>query len=389
MLLVFSILSCNRSDDTTDNTEETTANSTGMTTYTPFALTTDVSSLEDYEKEMIPHLINAARIMDLLFWDQAYGNGDSLLKTIEDEDLKNFARINYGPWDRLDGDKAFIEGYGEKPLGANIYPADMTKEEFEGSGLPEEEVIDLYSMVRRDEMGKLYTIPYHEYYRNHLQGAADHLRKAAEVCKNAELKEYLELRADALLSDRFDASDIAWLKMKTNGLDIIIGPIENYEDKLYNYRTAYEAYVLVKDKAWSKKLEKYVSYLPELQSSLPVDDKYKSEVPGNDGTQLNAYDVIYYAGDCNAGSKTIAVNLPNDEELQVNYGTRRSQLKNAMQAKFDKILLPISEVLISEDQRHHITFNAFFSNTMFHEGGPRLGNQADHQRQWLCTRSIR
>ncbi len=161
--------------------------------------------------------------------------------------------------------------------------------------------------------------------------------------------------------------------MKNNTLDIIIGPIEHYEDKLYNYRTAYEAYILVKDKSWSKKLEKYASYLPQLQANLPVDSLYKQETPNSDAAQLNAYDVIFYAGDCNAGSKTIAVNLPNDEAIQLKYGTRRSQLKNAMKAKYDYILLPISDVLIAKEQRKHITFNAFFSNTMFHEVAHGLG----------------
>ena len=148
---------------------------------------------------------------------------------------------------------------------------------------------------------------------------------------------------------------------------------KHYEDKLYNYRTAYEAYILVKDKVWSKKLEKYITYLPQLQEDLPVEAKYKQETPNSDAAQLNAYDVIFYAGDCNSGSKTIAVNLPNDEQIQVEFGTRRSQLKNAMKAKFDHILLPISDVLIAKDQRKHVTFNAFFSNTMFHEVAHGLG----------------
>ncbi|MBC7418593.1 MAG: Zn-dependent hydrolase, partial [Pedobacter sp.] len=163
-----------------------------------------------------------------------------------------------------------------------------------------------------------------------------------------------------------------WLDMKTNDLDIIIGPIENYEDKLFNARTSYEAYVLIKDKEWSKRLAKYVTILPELQKDLPVPAKYKQEKPGTD-SELNAYDVVYYAGDCNAGSKTIAVNLPNDEKIQQEKGTRRSQLKNAMKAKFDKILVPISKILIVADQQQYINFDAFFTNVMFHEVAHGLG----------------
>jgi len=343
----------------------------GLTKYIPVELKTDLSQLSDSEKAMLPHLFKAAEIMNDLFWEQAYGDKEALLASIANPQLRTFAEINYGPWDRLDGNTPFLDNVEEKPAGANIYPFDMSKAEFEELGLPDEK--GQYSMVRRDEAGMVYTIPYNEYFREPLEEASGHLMRASEICEDSELKNYLELRAKALLSNEYDASDIAWINMRNNTLDIIIGPIEHYEDQLYNYRTAYEAYILVKDKSWSKKLEKYISYLPELQANLPVEDIYKQEKPNSDAAQLNAYDVIYYAGDCNAGSKTIAVNLPNDEEIQVKYGTRRSQLKNAMKAKFDKILLPISDVLITEDQRKHITFNAFFSNTMFHEVAHGLG----------------
>jgi hypothetical protein len=342
-----------------------------LTSYIPVKLTTDMSVLTNSEKEMLPHLFAAADIMNDLFWEQSYGNKEELFETIANPKLREFAEINYGPWDRLNNDAPFLDNIELKPSGANIYPQDMTKEEFEELGLPDEK--HQYSMVRRDEVGKLYTIPYTDYFKEPLQKAANHLRAASEICEDEELKNYLNLRADALTSNQYDESDIAWINMKNNTLDIIIGPIEHYEDKLYNYRTAYEAYILVKDKKWSKKLEKYISYLPELQANLPVEDLYKQETPNSDAAQLNAYDVIFYAGDCNSGSKTIAVNLPNDEQIQVDYGTRRSQLKNAMKAKFDHILLPISDVLIVEDQRKHITFNAFFSNTMFHEVAHGLG----------------
>jgi len=160
--------------------------------------------------------------------------------------------------------------------------------------------------------------------------------------------------------------------MKTNTLDVVIGPIETYEDQLFGAKAAHEGFVLIKDQNWSAKLAKYASFLPELQRGIPVDDKYKQETPGTD-SDLNAYDVVYYAGDCNSGSKTIAINLPNDEEVQLQKGTRRLQLKNAMKAKFDKILVPISETLIDPSQRGFITFDAFFANTMFHEVAHGLG----------------
>ncbi len=339
--------------------------------YAPFKLTTDISTLSESEKKMIPLLIEAAKIMDGLFWKQAYiGDKDSLLATIDNVDAQKFVQINYGLWDRLAENRPFMEGVGEKPLGANFYPTDMTKEEYEA--FTNKEKSSLYTLLRRDADANLITVPYHQEYKAELEKAANYLRQAAELAEDASLKKYLTLRAEALITDKYMASDMAWMDMKTNGIDIIIGAIETYEDHLFGQKAAYSSYVLVKDKKWSERLEKYAALLPQLQKDLPVDAKYKAEKPGSD-SQLGAYDVVYYGGDCNAGSKTIAVNLPNDEEVQLKKGTRRSQLKNAMKAKFDQILMPISEMLITEEQRKHITFDAFFENTMFHEVAHGLG----------------
>ena len=246
----------------------------------------------------------------------------------------------------------------------------MTKAEFEAADLPDKN--SLYTFLRRDEAGKLKTIAYKEQFKPQVERAAALLEQAATLAENDGLKNYLSLRAKALLTDDYQESDFAWMDMKTNHLDIVIGPIETYEDQLYGYKAAHEAYILVKDMQWSERLAKYATVLPELQKGLPVPAEYKKETPGRDA-ELNAYDVVYYAGDCNAGSKTIAINLPNDEEVQLKKGTRRLQLKNAMRAKFDKILVPISKTLIAEDQQKHITFDAFFSNTMFHEVAHGLG----------------
>lgn len=338
--------------------------------YTPFRLTADISQLSDNEKEMIKVLIEASKEMDDWFWFDAYGEKESLLDQLEDPAEKVLCMINYGPWDRLGGNAPFIEGVGEKPAGANYYPADITKEEFEASDLGDK--TDLYNYIRRDEDGNLESIPYHEMFPERSKKVSELLAKASEYADNNALKNYLQLRSKAILSDDYQNSDMAWLDMKDNRIDVVIGPIETYEDQLYGYKAAHEAFVLIKDMDWSKRLAKYAQFLPELQRGLPVPAEYKAEEPGSD-TELNAYDVIYYAGDCNAGSKTIAINLPNDEEVQLTKGTRRLQLKNAMKAKFDKILLPISEVLIDETQRKHITFDAFFANTMFHEVAHGLG----------------
>jgi hypothetical protein len=339
-------------------------------TYETVKLTTNLNQLSTAERKMLPLLIQAAQIMDELFWLQAYPQRDSLLNAVKDDRAKEFLRINYGPWDRLNNNKPFIAGIGVKPAGATFYPADMTKEELEKSDLKDK--FGQYSVVRRDSTGKLMTVPYHELFATQLQSASSLLKQAALIAEDEGLKKYLNLRADALTSDNYTASDLAWMDMKTNGLDIIIGPIENYEDNLFNARASYEAYVLVKDKEWSKRLAKYVSLLPGLQKGLPVPAKYKQEKPGVD-SELNAYDVVFYAGDCNAGSKTIAVNLPNDAMIQQKKGTRRSQLKNAMQAKFDKILVPIANELIAKEQQQYINFDAFFANVMFHEVAHGLG----------------
>ena len=227
-------------------------------------------------------------------------------------------------------------------------------------------------MVKRDEAGNLYSVPYSEAFKSELMKASDLLKKASELAEDESFKQYLQLRSEALLSNDYLASDMAWMDMKTNPIELVIGPIESYEDQLFGYRAAFEAYVLIKDLAWSEKLAKYAAFLPELQQGLPVAEAYKAEMPGSDA-DLNAYDVIYYAGHSNAGSKTIAINLPNDERVQLEKGTRRLQLKNAMRAKFDTILVPIADTLIVPEQREHITFDAFFANTMFHEVAHGLG----------------
>ncbi|MFQ6003991.1 MAG: Zn-dependent hydrolase [Woeseia sp.] len=339
--------------------------------YAPFALATDLSYLSDAQRRMIGILIEASRIMDGLFWRQAYGDDyRDWLASIGVAEARRFAEINYGPWDRLDDDKPFMDGVGAKPLGANFYPADMTKDEFEAADL--EDKGGLYTLLRRGENGALTVIPYHVAYADELGRAAALLRQAADLAEHEGFATYLRARADTLVTDDYQASDLIWMDVKTNPIDVVIGAIETYEDRLFGYKAAYESYVLVKDRDWSERLARFADFLPELQRGLPVADEYKQESPGTD-SDLNAYDVVYYAGHSNAGSKTIAINLPNDEEVQLQKGTRRLQLKNAIRAKFEKILAPIADVLIDESQRVHVNFDAFFANTMFHEVAHGLG----------------
>lgn len=339
--------------------------------FAEFTLTANIDDLSKEDKELLKILFEVSQIMDDLYWEQAYGCKEEALKLANaDSAALRFVEINYGPWERLNNNISFIAGVGEKPLGANFYPTDMTKEEFDS--LKATDKSSLYTMIRRDSTGNLISVPYHIYFKNNIDKAAELLKKAAAIAQDEGLKTYLELRAEALLTDNYLASDLAWMDMKTNRIDFVVGPIENYEDQMFGYKASYEAYILLKDIEWSKKLDRFAGLLPELQKRLPVDKKYKSEVPGS-SSDLGAYDVVYYAGDCNAGSKTIAINLPNDPEVHKQKGSRRLQLKNAMQAKFEKILVPISKELITGEQQQYITFDAFFANTMFHEVAHGIG----------------
>ncbi|MDP4267891.1 MAG: Zn-dependent hydrolase, partial [Bacteroidota bacterium] len=328
-LFAFSVLNCgNKQNQKTSQNDSIVKYDSVMkeklNQFAIFKLTTDFSKLTRKEKQMLPILIDVAKIMDEIFWEETLGDKEEFLKTIKDDYARKFALINYGPWERLNGDKPFIPSYGEKPAGANFYPKDMKKEEFQK--LDSIERKNPYSVIRRKKDGTLESLAYHIVFHDKIKRAAYLLKKAAEFAEDKGLKNYLNMRADALMDDKYQKSDFAWMDMKDNTIDFVVGPIENYEDKLFGVKTAHEAFVLVKDKEWTKKLTKFISILPELQKGLPVDQKYKNEVPAS-GSDLGVYDVLYYAGDCNAASKTIAINLPNDEEVQLKKGARRIQLK--------------------------------------------------------------
>ena len=338
--------------------------------YADVGLTTDLGHLSDNQKQMVGLLIDAAKITDDIFWQQVWGDKDELLNSIEDPKAKQFAFYNYGPWDRLAADQPFVESFGPRPPGARFYPEDMSKTEFEA--WQQDGKDGLYSIVQRDANGNLALVPYSKAFESQINEIADLLVKASVLAEDQEFAAYLKLRAQAMKTDDYQASDMAWMDMKNNPIELVIGPIETYQDALFGYRAAFETFVLIKDQVWSERLARFAKYMPELQRGLPVAEAYKAEMPGSDA-DLNAYDLAYCAGDCNSGAKTIAINLPNDEEVQLAKGARRLQIKNSMLAKFNQILMPISNELIAEDQRQHITFDAFFSNTMFHEVAHGLG----------------
>lgn len=339
--------------------------------YAEYTLTTSIDHLSEGELEMLGLLFEAADIMDNLFWQENYGDKEELMNRIGDNaDIKKLATIAYGPWDGLDGNKPFVEGIGEKPAGAQFYPADMTEEEWNAFADPDKN--SQYTMIVRDENGALKCVWYHDYFEQQIKKAASLLDDASELAGDEEFAEYLRLRAKALRTDDYLESDMQWMDVRNNNIDMVIGPIENYTDARYGIKASHEAFILVKDQEWTKQLARYAAFVPELQKQLPVPAEYKKEVPGSD-VDLAAYDVVYYAGDCNANSKTIAINLPNDERVQLQRGTRKLQLKNAMQAKFDKILEPIAKELMTPESMEHIKFDAFFANVMFHETAHGMG----------------
>lgn len=338
--------------------------------FAPVELKSDLASgLNDKEKELVKIFFQIGKITDDLFWKQTFGD-KSLLDTISDSYAKDFAMIHYGVWDRLDNNKPFIEGYGEKLPMCNYYPHDITLEEF--NAFEDENKDSWYTVIRRNDDGSLKSVWYHEEYAEEIGQICALLEKAVALAENPGLKNYLEKRIEAFKTDDYLASDLAWMDMKDSKIDFVTGPIESYDDKFRETKTSYESFILLKDEERSKNLAKFVSMLPALQKELPCAPEYKTFVPGT-SSDLNVYDVVFYAGDSNAGSKTIAINLPNDDRVHALKGTRRLQLRNSMKAKFDKILMPIGELIVTPEQQKYLNFDAFFWNVTFHEVAHGLG----------------
>lgn len=328
-----------------------------------------VNNLNDKEKELVRIFFQVGEITDNLFWKQTFGD-KSQLDTITDSYAKEFAMIQYGAWDRLDNNKPFLAGYGEKPAVCNYYPHDITAEEFDA--FEDANKNSWYTVIRRNEDGSLKSVWYHEAYAEEIGRICTLLEKAVTLAEDPGLKNYLEKRIEAFKTDDYLESDLAWMDMKDSKIDFVTGPIESYDDKFQETKASYESFILLKDEARSKDLAKFVSMLPALQKELPCAPEYKTFVPGT-SSDLNVYDAVYYAGDCNVGSKTIAINLPNDERVHALKGTRRLQLRNSMKAKFDKILLPIGQLIVTPEQQKYLNFDAFFWNVTFHEVAHGLG----------------
>lgn len=337
--------------------------------YAYYDLRTDVSKLSENDKQLIPIFIQIADIMDQLFWKQTYGDPADF-KKLKDATVRDYVMINYGPWDRLDDNKSFVDGIGAKPDACNYYPQDITPEEYASYDDPDKG--SLYTVLRRDKDGKLKTVWYREEYKAEIEKVCALLDQAIVLAEDPGMKNYLIERKKAFQTDDYYASDLAWMDMKDSHIDFVVGPIENYDDKLNEAKASYESFILVKDEERSAQLTKFIQMLPDIQKILPCDPIYKTFVPGT-SSDLNVYDAVYYAGDCNSGSKTIAINLPNDDRVQAVKGARRLQLRNSMQAKFEKIMLPIGKLILTPKQQENLKFDAFFWNVTFHEVAHGLG----------------
>lgn len=323
----------------------------------------DVKQLTDSQQKMLSLLIQSAQVMDTLFAYQTYGDLYSFINKQHDPVIRQFVEINKGPWDRLKNNEPFVEGIEEKAWGANFYPNDMTKQEFLHSRLKDKD--NPYAFIRRDAAGKLISIPYHIQFKEPLHRAADLLRKAATFSSNPSFQKYLMSRATALETDNFDQSDLNWLRLNNNLMDIVIGPIETYDDLLFRKKTAYSGFVMVEDKEWSNYITQFIRLIPQFQKMLPVPELYRQQ-KFNLKIDLNVYNILYFAGLANVGKKSISLNLPNGITKQQE-GIRNLQFKNVIQKKFEKIMIPIANLLIVKEQRNHIEFNAFFSNSLLRE----------------------
>lgn len=349
--------------------------------YAKIDLNVDLTHLSTRERQLIQMLMEAGEIADRIFWYQASHDAiavrDSLRNIDSDESRKmlEFVMINYGPYDDLE-DKARFVGNGpdRRPIGGGFYPDDMTKEEFEAFIEANPQMADAYKndytiVTRKD--GNLVAVPYALYYRESMELAMK-LEEAAQYADNPTLKHFLILRADAIRTNNFFLSDMAWMDIKDSNIDIVIGPIENYQDEMFNYKTAHEAVVMVKDIEATKELEMYKANLDNFEHNLPIDAQFKNKTIG-DGNIIQVCNVVYFGGDCNQAIKTIASALPNDPKVADAKGRKLSMFKNHMEAKFEKIVKPIGEFMFSKERSKYLSTKAFTSFVTLHEVSHALG----------------
>jgi hypothetical protein len=350
--------------------------------FAPVDIRVDLSGLPEGERRALASLVKAARVTDDLFMRQLWaGNPSMLLRLMEDETPLGRARLDYflinrGPWSRLDDNAIFIPGAPAKPEAANFYPAGATKAEVEAwvAGLAGEAraaATGFFTTIRRDSAGRFLAVPYSLEYQGELALMADALREAAAATAEPTLKTYLESRAEAFLSNDYYASDVAWMKLDS-AVEPTIGPYEVYEDGWFNYKAAFEAFIAVRDADATAKLERFGSELQWLEDRLPVDPAYRRGKLGG-LAPMRVVNVVFSAGDGNHDVQTAAFNLPNDERVVAEMGSKRMMLKNFQQAKFDRTLVPISKVALAAADQLQVDFEAFFTHILMHEVMHGLG----------------
>lgn len=349
--------------------------------YAPTEMNYDASLLNDEQKSVLEKLVMAAKEIDKIFWKQASHKGLKILHDFENADHQSatdyleYMKINFGPYDRLDENKPFL-GTEPKPLGAGFYPPDMTKEFFEQyvNEHPEmkEQLESTYTIIRRQDNG-LAAIPYHEAYQEELENAARYLKEAAEITQEEMFRDYLIQKAEDLVSGEWYKSDSMWIDLKGNLLEIVIGPYETYEDNLMGLKAAYESFVFINDFEEMAKLKAYLDYLGEMQKNLPVDPGYKDARIEGLASPLNVVIEVFTAGDTKAGVQTLAFVLPNEEKIREEKGTKKVFLRNVQEAKFNKVLIPISQKVLFEEDLAYVSFYAYFTETLLHEISHVLG----------------
>lgn len=344
--------------------------------FAPTDIGADISQLSAAERTALTHLVRAAQVMDPLFLQQVWaGNEAMLFDLLRDESPAGKTRLHYflinkGPWSRLDHNEVFVDGAPQKPPSANFYPAGATKEEVEQwlASLPAAEktrATGFFTTIRRGTNGRFVLVPYSQEYQGALEIAAQHLREAARATSQPTLRAFLEARAAAFVSNDYYESDVKWMELDAS-IEPTIGPYEVYEDEWFNYKAAFEAFITIKDEAESAKLQKFSGALQDIEDNLPIDPKYRNPKLGA-LAPIVVVNTVFSSGDANRGVQTAAFNLPNDERVIREKGSKRVMLKNNQEAKFQKVLLPISKIALASADQANVSFDAFFTHILMHE----------------------
>jgi hypothetical protein len=344
--------------------------------FAPTTITADTSGLSRGDHAALAKLIEAAKIFDRIYLRQEWSGTQELLRKLQTDasadgkEMLQYFAINMGPWSILDHDSAFVPGVPRRPPGANYYPEDMTEEEFNGwaNKLPDaarRSATGFFTTIRRDAAGSLSIVPYSQEYADLLAPAADLLREAAALTDNASLKDFLMKRADAFLTNDYYDSDVAWMKLDSP-IEPTIGPYEVYMDKLFNYKAAFEAFITLRDNEETAKLARYASKLQDVENNLPIDPRFRNPKLGA-LAPIRVVDEVATGGEARAGVQTAAFNLPNDERITSEMGSKRTMLKNVQEAKFRQILTPIARLAVDPTQQPLISFQPFFTHILAHE----------------------